>query len=404
MHDSWPSWVEVRLDHLVHNTKEIKKFIGQHVQLLAVVKANGYGHGGVAASWAAIQGGAEILGVNSPPEGIELRNAGIKADILVMGGCFHDQAKHVIDYDLIQAVHNRETFHFLESLGRKRGKQVRIHLKIDTGMGRLGFYPETLLNLWDEVISMKHLHLEGVFSHFAVSEKRNKNYSKLQIQRFEKFKKDVESKGLEIVFWHICNSGGILDLPQAHYNMVRCGLLLYGVYPSKDVRHELDLKPVLTWKSRIVAIKNIHQGDSVSYGRHWIAKKEEIIAIIPLGYHDGYDRKLTNKGEVIIRNQRVPVIGDVCMDNLIVLVTDVPNVRIGDEVVLIGSMNSEMISTEEVAQKVKTISYEVLCRIGRRIPRVHLWKDQEIGRFSFLDPLGQFKVIKNGTDYSRISV
>jgi alanine racemase len=404
MNNLWPSWIEVRLDHLVHNTKEIKKWIGPDIKLLAVVKANGYGHGSVAASWAVLQGGAEILGVNSPPEGIELRQAGISADILVMGGCFIEQTEQVVTHNLIQAVHNREVLYALENTGRKNKKSIRVHIKVDTGMGRLGFRLEEIVDLINEIHNLKYIQIEGIFSHLAMSELQDKSYSLLQIKRFNNFKQKFNSIGDDIPYWHICNSGGIVDLSQAHYNMVRCGLLLYGLYPSETVSRPLDLKPVLTWKSRIVALKTVFKGESVSYGRHWIAQKEERIGVIPLGYHDGYDRKLTNIGEVLVRNRRVNVIGDVCMDNLMILGTNIPDVEVGDEVVLIGKMGNDNISPLDVARWSDTISYEVICRIGRRIPRIYLWENKELSCFSFLDPLGQMKFIENKSFYSNHNI
>ncbi len=390
MNATWPSWVEIRLDNIVHNVEEIKKFIGPDVRLIAVVKANGYGHGGVAASWAALKGGADMLGVGSPQEGAELRKAGVTEDILVLGGAFPDQLDLVVSYDLIQGVYEKDILFELDKLAQKAGKPIRIHLKVDTGMGRLGFRPEEMVDIWKLILNLKGIKVEGVFSHFATSAPLDREYSNFQIRRFQKLRNQFHNMEIHIPLWHISNSGGIVNLPEACFNMVRSGLLVYGLYPSDKKTSSLNIIPALTWKSRIVSLKRLHKGESVSYGRSWIAKKDELIGVIPLGYHDGYDRKLTNRGEVLVRNKRVKIIGDICMDNMMVLLTDIPDVRVGDEVVLIGRMGQESISPHDVANWSQTISYEVLCRIGRRVPRIYSWKDRHIGRSSFLDP--SFKI------------
>lgn len=257
-------------------------------------------------------------------------------------------------------------------------------------MGRLGFRPEEMVEIWKLILNLNGIKVEGIFSHFATAAPLDREYSNFQIRRFQELKNQFQNMGARIPFWHISNSGGIVNLPQACFNMVRSGLLVYGLYPSDKKIPLLDVMPVLTWKSRIVSLKKLHKGESVSYGRSWIAKKEELIGVIPLGYHDGYDRKLTNRGEVLVRNRHAKIVGDVCMDNMMVLLTDIPDARVGDEVILIGRMGQESISPYEVASWYQSISYEVLCRIGRGVPRIYCWKDQKIGRSSFLDP--SFKI------------
>jgi len=257
-------------------------------------------------------------------------------------------------------------------------------------MGRLGFRPEEMVEIWKLILNLNGIKVEGIFSHFATAAPLDREYSNFQIRRFQELKNQFQNMGARIPFWHISNSGGIVNLPQACFNMVRSGLLVYGLYPSDKKIPLLDVMPVLTWKSRIVSLKKLHKGESVSYGRSWIAKKEELIGVIPLGYHDGYDRKLTNRGEVLVRNRHAKIVGDVCMDNMMVLLTDIPDARVGDEVILIGRMGQESISPYEVASWYQSISYEVLCRIGRGVPRIYCWKDQKIGRSSFLD--SSFKI------------
>lgn len=393
MNSTWPSWVEIRLDNIVHNVKEIKKFIGSGVRLLAVVKANGYGHGGVAASWAALRGGADVLGVGSPQEGVELREAGVKDEIIVLGACFSDQVDLVASYALIQGVHEKNILFALDKAAKKSAKPIRVHLKVDTGMGRLGFRPEEMIEIWKLILELKGIKVEGIFSHFATAAPLDREYSDFQLHRFQELKRQFQKMGIDIPFWHISNSGGIINLPQARFNMVRSGLLVYGLYPSGKKGPSLDIMPALTWKSRIVSLKRLHKGESVSYGRSWTAQKDEVIGVVPLGYHDGYDRKLSNRGEVLVRNRRSKIIGDVCMDNMMVLLTNIPDVKVGDEVVLIGQMGEESISPHDVAGWSQTISYEVLCRIGRRVPRIYSWEGQKIARLSFLDSPFQINIL-----------
>jgi alanine racemase len=385
MNATWPSWVEIRLDQIVHNVQAIKKWIGQNVRLLAVVKANGYGHGAVAASWACLKGGADILGVGSPQEGIELREGGIQSDVFVLGGCFEDQTDLIAQYDLIQCVQNRKIVHSLENAGKKHNKKIRIHIKVDTGMGRLGIYPEDVPELWNAISKCPHIRVEGIFSHLATSERMDKTYAQGQIRRFQELQDQFSQKSIHVPLWHICNSGGTIHFPEAHYDMVRCGLMMYGVYPSREMMHPLKLSPVMSWKSRIVTIKTIPKGGSVSYGRNWIAEKEEKIGVIPLGYHDGYSKRMTHHAELIVRNQKVPTVGDICMDNTMILLSDVPNARIEDEVVLLGKQGNMEISANEMAVWNQSISYETLCTIGRRVPRIYFWKDRQIAKSSFID-------------------
>jgi len=403
MEETWPSWLEVRLDHIVNNVREIKKLIGPEVRMLAVVKANGYGHGALAVSLAAIRGGADLLGVGSPQEGIELRKGGISNDILVLGGCLADQVTPVSEFDLIQGVQNIELLLELEREGQRSGKPIRVHLKVDTGMGRLGFGLEEIKNIYSTISKMKYIKMEGIFSHLATADAENPSFSQVQINRFQLLKEELGQKGTGILLWHICNSVGMLNFPEARYDMVRCGLAMYGMFPSEMENDLLDLKLSLSWKSRIVSLKTIHRGESVSYGRKWIAERDELIGVVPLGYHDGYSRQMSSVGEVLLKEGRAKVVGAVCMDNLMISVTDIPGVLLGDEVLLLGSLGNESISPNELAAKQNTISYEVLCRIGRRVPRVYLWGKEEIARATFLHPLNDIKMISHGTNYSRIS-
>jgi alanine racemase len=395
MNGTWPSWVEIRMDHLVENVRAIKQWIGPKVKLLAVVKANGYGHGAVPASWAALKGGADSLGVGSPQEGVELRDGGINSEIMVLGGCLHDQTDLIAEYDLVQGVQNRESLFAIEKAGKKARKNIKVHIKIDTGMRRLGVYPEEIPGLWKDIDQYKHIKVEGNFSHLATAEWQDKTYAQVQIRRFEELRTELKKLNIRIPVWHICNSGGTVHFPEAHYDMVRCGLMLYGVYPSQKMEQPISIRPAMAWKSRIVAIKSIHKGDSVSYGRNWTTEKDEIIGVIPVGYHDGYSKRLTNQSQVIVKNERVPTIGDICMDNTMILLSDVPDVQLGDEVILMGNEEQNNISVDEMAKWNGSISYESLCTIGRRVPRILFWKTEQIARLSIIDPSIHVRHLKN---------
>jgi len=398
MNGSWPSWVEVRLDNIVHNVREIRNLIGPDVKLLAVVKANGYGHGGIASSWAALKGGADFLGVGSAQEGVELFRAGISENIVVLGGCFEDQADMVVDCGLIQAVHNRDILQILNRKALRAGKIIRVHLKVDTGMGRLGFRPEEALKVYKEALNLKGIKIEGLLSHLAISEESSSNSAEMQIGRFNRLRKEFLESGAEVKYWHICNSGGTVNFPEAHHNMVRCGLLIYGLYPFINPYPEIQLKPALTWKSRIVSLKKIYKGESVSYGGKWRAEKDELIGVVPLGYHDGFDRKFFNKAELLVGNRRVSVVGDICMDNLMIRVTECRDLKIGDEVILIGRSGDQYISFHEMAERAGTISYEIMSRIGRRVARIYLWKEKRVAISTFLNPVIDTEIFKRIED------
>jgi alanine racemase len=276
--------------------------------------------------------------------------------------------------------------HSLENAGKRHNKNIRVHIKVDTGMGRLGIYPDEVPKLWKTISECPHIRVEGIFSHLATSEKLDKTDAQNQIRRFQELRDQFSQKNIRVPLWHICNSGGTIHFPEAHYDAVRCGLMMYGVYPSREMAHPLTISPAMAWKSRIVAVKTIQKGGSVSYGRNWIADKEEKIGVIPLGYHDGYSKRMTHHAEVIVRNQRVHNIGDICMDNTMILLSDLPDVRVEDEVVLMGKQGHAEISADEIAIWNQSISYETLCTIGRRVPRIYFWKNQQIAKSSMIDP------------------
>ena len=363
-----PVWAEVNLQALRHNYREIKKQLAAEVKLCAVVKANAYGHGAVPAARIAVEEGAEYLAVATLSEGIELRQAGFTTPILVLGLVMPEDAKDVVDYDLTQVVCEWALAEALSHEAQRQQKEARIHLKVDTGMGRIGVRPEEIGELAAKIAKLPGLVIEGMFSHFATADSKDKTYTKAQLAAFKEAVAAVEGHGIKLSIKHIAESAAILEIPEAHFDMVRAGVIQYGLWPSAEVTHPLDLQPVMSLKARVTWVKDLHPGESVGYGRTFIADKECRIATLPLGYADGYIRAYGKEGFVEIHGKKAPVAGRVCMDQVMVDVTDIPDVQIGDEVTLFGS---DSLTIDEMARWGNTINYEVPCLLGARLPRVY---------------------------------
>ncbi|MFO7294737.1 MAG: alanine racemase [Caldicoprobacter sp.] len=369
-----PSKVIIDLAKLDRNIKNIKRMLKPDTQLMAIVKADAYGHGAVGVAHQALVSGASWLGVAIPEEGAELREAGITAPILVLGGIDETQVKTVVEYDLAQCVFSLEVARLLNHEAQRLNKKIAIHLKVDTGMGRIGLVDiKSIREFCSEVKSYSHLILEGIFTHFATADEEDKSFTNQQIKRFLNILDALRSDGINFKWIHAANSAAIIDCPDAHFNLVRAGIAMYGYYPSAAVkRSAIHLEPILQWETKVVHVKDIDKGDSVSYGRTFIAKGPMRIATLPVGYADGYSRLLSNRGWVLIRGQKAPIVGVVCMDQVMVDVTHIPGVKPGDIAVLIGTQGNETISAEDIARLCGTISYEVLTGIGRRIPRIYI--------------------------------
>ena len=347
-----PVWAEVNLQALRHNYREIKKQLAAGVKLCAVVKANAYGHGAVAAARVAVEEGAEYLAVATLSEGIELRQAGFTTPILVLGLVMPEDAKDVVDYDLTQVVCELSLAKALSEEAQRQQKKARIHLKVDTGMGRIGVRPEEIGELAAKIAELPGLVIEGMFSHFATADSKDKTYTKQQLAAFKDAIAAVEGRGIKLSLKHIAESAAILEIPEAHFDMVRAGVIQYGLWPSEEVTHPIDLQP----------------GESIGYGRQFTAKRESRIATLPIGYADGYIRAYGQEGFVEIHGKKAPLAGRVCMDQVMVDVTDIPHVQIGDEVTLFGS---DSLTIDEVARWGNTINYEVPCLLSARVPRVY---------------------------------
>jgi len=366
-----PSWIEVNLDAVAFNVRQVKAFLGD-TALLAVVKADAYGLGAVAVAKVVMENGAARLGVVALDEAVELRQAGITAPILNMGPIAPDQAHFVLEYDLEQMVFQIEVARALSQAAANRNISAKVHFKIDTGMSRYGVSYKEAVPFFRELAALPNVQIIGAMSHFPVSDAVDKSFALLQIHRFKEIRQALQQEGHHIPLWHICNSGGTLDLPEAHFDLVRVGLMLYGYFPSKDVRRPFALKPAMTVKTKITALRTLERGDTVGYGRRFIAEKEERIAVLPIGYVDGYDRGLRNVGQVLLRGKKAPIVGGLCMDACFIKVTGLPDVQIGETVTIMGRDGEEEVSPHDIADLIGSVSYEVIARFGKRLPRIYL--------------------------------
>ena len=365
-----PTVGEVDLGALAFNFRQIQKRIPEGVKLLAIVKADAYGHGAIPVSHQLEKLGVEYLGVAIPEEGVELRKGGIKTPILVLGGIFGREVDSFFRFRLTPVLFGKDSLKLLSREAEKRKKKVKVHLKVDTGMGRLG----VPINLWPdflkEVKQFPNIEIEGLLSHFSMMGEE-KSYTHNQWKVFQRALMIAKEIGVSCRYLHMASSATLTVFPAYSANLVRPGIMLYGSYPSPAFQSLIPLKPVMTLKTRIHFLKSVPPGARISYGGTFKTKRESLIATLPVGYADGYSRHLSNQGEVLIRGKRAPVAGKVCMDFITVDVTDIPRVSIGDEVILMGRQGREQISAEEIARKINSISYEVLCGIGKRVPRIY---------------------------------
>lgn len=358
----------IDLGAISRNIAEIRKKIGNKRGLMAVVKADGYGHGAVEVSRAALRSGADFLGVALPEEGQQLREAGIEAPILVVGLIQPEEAYKVVKFQLSQAVASVELLEALNHEASKVSTWISVHVKLETGMGRIGVKPEDAVSFVRKVKSFKNLNLEGLFSHFSSADEKDKTFSERQLQLFDQVIGNLQLAGIEVPKKHIANSAAILDLPQSYYDIVRPGIMIYGLYPSREVSHSIELKHAMTFKTKISEVKVVPPGTPISYGRTFITKKKTTVATLPVGYADGYNRLLSNHGEVLVKGRRAPVIGTICMDMCMVDASSVEDIRPGDEVILFG----EELPVDEIAAKIGTINYEVVCGVNKRVPRIYI--------------------------------
>ena len=367
------SWVEVDLDNFIGNLKEIKRLIGPQVDFMQVVKADAYGHGAIEISNIALKNGARMLGVANADEGVQLRISGIEAPIVILGPSTVAEIEQIIKYNLTPSVSDAAFAKKLHKALENSGHRLPVHIEVDTGMGRGGIMHSEALKFIREISKLPNISPEGIFSHFASSEVVIP-YNKNQGQLFHNLLARLKHVNITIPIRHMENSGAILNYPEFKLNMARPGIMTYGIYPSPDNKSRVRLSPVMSFKTSIVLLKDFPEGYGIGYGSTYITSRKTRIATIPVGYGDGYGFILSNKGEVLIRGKRAPIVGRVSMDLCTIDVTRITDCKVGDEVVLLGKQGKEYISANEIAAKAKTISYEVLCALGKRAPRIFLQK------------------------------
>ena len=364
-----PTWAEINLENLLFNLEQIKKAVGPEAKIMGVVKADAYGHGVDVAELLQDEG-VPYLGVAFLDEAIALRQKGIdRCDLFILGHTGEDQIPELVEWDVTPGVYQYEFAKALSDYCVANGSVHPVHIKVDTGMGRIGFRWDEAAEEIEKVAALPGIRIEGLYTHFATADAADKDFTHLQLTRYAQVVKALSDKGIEIPLKHVENSAAIIDFDKTVFNMVRPGIILYGHYPSDEVKKDkLALKPVMSFKTKIVHIKTIHEGDSVSYGRRFIAERDRRIATLPVGYADGYTRMLSGKGaEVLINGKRAPVVGNICMDQCMVDITDLEGVSLYDEVELFG----ENLPAEELAEKLETISYELLCMVNKRVPRIY---------------------------------
>ncbi len=369
------SWAEVDLDNIAHNALEIRRITNRRTEIMGVVKADAYGHGVMEVTRALLDNGVSRLAVSMLDEAIQLRKNGIDVPVLILSYTDPVRAEEIIENDVTQTVFSRDLADALSSAAVRLGKSVRIHIKIDTGMTRVGFMPGySAVKEVIEISKLPGIIIEGLFTHFASADEADKSYTYMQFERFMSISSELTRIGIHIPVRHVANSAAVMEFPEMHLDMVRPGIILYGMYPSQQVdKTKIDLKPAMTLKSNVILVKRVETGTAVSYGRIFTTGRESIIATIPIGYADGYARTLGNRASVLINGETAPIVGRVCMDQCMVDVTDLSNkVSVGDEVVLFGRQGGRDIRAEDIAAMTGTINYEVVCLIGKRVPRFYL--------------------------------
>ena len=367
-----PTVAEIDLKALAFNYRQIKKRILKGSRIMGVVKADAYGHGAVPVALELEKLGAEYLGVAMCEEGVELRKGGVKAPILIFGGIYsEEQVDCVLRYKLTPVVFEKRALQLLSKKAMRTHRKVKVHLKVETGMGRLGVSLGSWADFLGELKRYENIDVEGILSHFSMSDEDGGTFSSEQWEKFKRSLKAAEEQGIQFKYFHIANSGNLTAFPFYSGNLVRPGIMLYGSYPSSSLREVIKLQPVMSLKTKIHFLKTVPPGTKISYGGTFMTQRETCVATLPIGYADGYNRQLSNRGEVLVRGKRAPVIGRVTMDYVMVDATDIPGVSTGDEVVLLGKQGRERITAEEIAEKIHTISYEVFCSVGKRVPRVY---------------------------------
>lgn len=379
--NEWPylSWAEVDLDAIGHNVRALKAHIGPNVLLGPVLKGNAYGHGAVQVSKAVLEAGADWIIVNRSNEGVQVRQAGISAPILVLGYTLPQEAMRLARWDLKPTVSNMLQIEALSAAGATLGKTIDVHVKLDTGLGRQGVLPHELLDFVAAISRTPHIRIEGMYTHFSVADEGAEDsvaYTRRQFDIFMAGREQVLRAGFELPICHVCNTAATLNWPEMHLQMVRCGSAIEGVYPSADVRRTVALRPSFSLKSHVARLKVLPPGSAISYGRTYVTDRPTKVALVPVGFGDGYRRDLSNRGYALVRGQRANIIGRVCMDQHMLDVSNIPDVELHDEVVLIGRQGNDEITVYELGNLLGTSPFEFVTCITPRIPRVYVRNGQ----------------------------
>jgi alanine racemase len=379
-------WSEIDLNAISHNVRELRRITSPGARLMAVVKANGYGHGAVEIALAALKNGADCLGVARMGEGLHLRMAGITAPILIMGYTPPEHSTTLVEHRLTQTVYTFDAAEALSEAAALLQVRATVHIKVDTGMGRLGLLPDSprismlgkhlpgnAQRVIESISRLPHVEIEGVFTHFATADSQDRTYALQQMERFLEFLDKLKVHGLEFPLRHAANSAALIDLPETHLDMVRPGISLYGFYPSAEVSKErISLVPAMMLKTRVIQVKMVPAGFHISYGLTYQTENPTVIATVSAGYADGLNRLLSSRGQMLVRGTRAKIVGRICMDLTMLDVGHIPDVQIGDEVVIFGRYGQECIPVEEIAEVLNTVHYEIVTSLTSRVERVYI--------------------------------
>lgn len=367
-------YLKIDLDQICENIRKVIEKVGKDTKVMPVVKADAYGHGAIEVSKALSEIGTYGFAVATVGEALALRRAGITKPLLILDFVFPNQFETIIRNDIMLTIFQYSIAEKLDAAAAQMGTTAHIHLKIDTGMGRIGYIPdEKSIEEIKRISELPNIEIDGIFTHFACADSADKTSMNAQLKLFREFVEKLEALGINIPIKHVCNSAAIIDMHDDFLNMVRSGIITYGLYPSEEVnKASLNVRPAMELHSVVINVKTINKGDTVSYGSTYVAEKPTVIATIPVGYADGYPRQLSNKGSVLIHGKRAKIVGRVCMDQFMVDVTDIPDVMIGDNVTLVGKDGDDFISCEEIGEISGRFNYEFLCCITRRVPRVYI--------------------------------
>ncbi|HIA33171.1 MAG TPA: alanine racemase [Nitrospinaceae bacterium] len=390
MTENRATFAEINLDSFRHNLHSIKSLIGPDVGTMAIIKADAYGHGAIQCARAATKEQVNYIGVGIIQEAIELRENGITSPILILGGIYPNEIEDLIKYNLSTSLSSSVIASAISKKAEQANKSVGVHIKIDTGMGRLGIQPEDFLSLLNNVITCKNLKIDGLFTHFSSADEEDPETTHHQISIFLNVLKKLRTTNfskmtneIDHILFHSANTAGLLRFPESRFDLVRPGISLFGSFPSPTVASVFDsltnenkatkLRPVMNWKTKIIQIQTLRKGVPISYGGRYVTKNDRtLIATIPVGYADGLSRQLSNNMELLVKETRVKQVGTICMDMCLIDVTSLPDVKMGDEVVIFGSQGNGQIKVEELATKADTIPYEILCGVGKRVPRIYI--------------------------------